>query len=156
MGVPQEVKATYMALVESGLVRYQTLPAAAAPTALVSDGAAAAWAWMANYVQIAAADVIPNPCWLVGATIHTGVVETINGDIAIATGAAGFEVNLAMFHFVSGIPTAVGVSVAGPIWLPYPIKIVGSPRVAANIRKDTAASAAGVSIKLILATAVGT
>jgi len=156
MGVPQEVKATYKALVESGLIRYQTLPAAAAPTALVSDGAAAAWAWMANYVQIAAAAVIPNPCWLVGATIHTGVVETINGDIAIATGAGGAEVDLAMFHFVSGIPTAVGVSVAGPIWLPYPIKIVGSPRVAANIRKSSAASNAGVSIKLILATAVGT
>ncbi|MFA5376666.1 MAG: hypothetical protein WC455_13040 [Dehalococcoidia bacterium] len=156
MGVPQEVKSTYKALVESGLIRYQTLPAGAAPTALPSDAAAAAWAFMANYVQIAAAAVVPNPCWLCGISIHTGVVETFSGDIVIATGAAGFEVDLAMFHVVAGIPTAVGVSVAGPLMLPYPIKIVGTPRIAANLRKSTAASAAGVSIKLILATAVGT
>ena len=155
MGVPQETKSTYKALVESGLIRYQTIPAAGVGIAAVSDGVVAAWAW-SPYVQIVAAAGIPNPCWLVGATIHTGAVETINGDLAIASGAGGAEVDLAMFHFVAGIPTAVGVSVAGPIWLPFPIKIVGAPRLAVRIRKDTAASAAGVTLKLILATAVGT
>lgn len=155
MGVPQEVKSTYKALVESGLIRYQTAPANAAATALVSDGVVAAWAW-APYIQVVAAAAIPNPCWLCGITIHTGVVETWNGDIAVASGAALAEVDLAMFPVVSGIPTAVGVSVAGPTMLPYPILIVGSPRLAVRLRKDTAASAAGCSVKLILATAVGT
>jgi len=155
MGLRQEVAQSFLSLVESGNIRYQTIPAAAVGTALVSDGAAAAWAW-ADYVQICAAAAIPDPCWLCGITIHTGVVETHYGDIAIASGAGGAEVDLAMFSYVAGIPSAVGVSVATPSWLPYPIRIAGSPRLAARIRKDTAASAAGVTLKVILGTAVGT
>lgn len=139
----------YNTIVGSENIR-QTVQPAGAPIAAVSDGAAAAWAWSA-YVELVAADVITDPCWLCGITIHTGVVETFNGDIAIASGAAGAEVDLAVFHVIAGIPTAVGVSVAGPLMLPRPIRIAGSPRLAVRIRKDTAASAAGVSLKAILA-----
>lgn len=154
MSHAQHVKAEFLALIESGNIRYVVQPVGA-PVAAVSDGAAAAWAWSA-YVQIVAAAVITDPSWLCGITIHTGVVETFNGDFAIASGAAAAEVDLAMFHVVGGIPTAVGVSVAGPLLLPYPIKIVGTPRLAVRLRKDTAASAAGVSLKVILAEAIGT
>ena len=150
----QEVDAVFQAAVESNAIRYQTQPVGAG-IAMVSDGAAAAWAWAA-YVQIVAAAVIPNPCWLAGMVIHTGVVETHYGDLAIASGAGAAEVDLAMFPYVADIPTAVGVAVAMPTWLPYPIRIALTPRLAGRIRKSTAASAAGGTIKVILATAVGT
>lgn len=153
MGLRDEVGSLYNEAIESGLIRYTVYPVGA-PIALVSDAAAAAWAWAA-YVQIVAAATIPNPCWLEGFTIHTGVVETFNGDIAIASGAALAEVDLAIEHIVAGIPTAVGVSVAGPIMLRRPIKIVGTPRIAARLRKSTAASLAGVSIKIVVSSAVG-
>ena len=73
MGVPQEVKATYKAIVENGNSKQVVYPVAAG-VAAVSDGAAAAWAWSA-YVQIVAAAVIPNPCWLVGVFLTLPVVE---------------------------------------------------------------------------------
>lgn len=154
MGQKSEIDQIFSAMVNSGSIRITTQPAAAAATALVSDGAAAAWAWAA-YVQIIAAAVLPASAWLLGISIHTGVVETWNGDIAVASGAAAAEVDLAMFHVVSGIPTAVGVSVATPTFLPFPVLIQGSPRMAARIRKDTAASAAGCSLKLIIGANIG-
>jgi len=159
------VKSSYLALVESGNIRYTTAPVAAAPVAVVSDGAVAAWAW-APYIQIVADAVIPAPCWLVGVTMHTVAVESHNADLAIASGAAAAEEDLAMVHY-AGIWPVVGttaalvanavprVVVSSTIWLPYPIRIATSVRLAGRIRKSTAASAAGVSIKLILASAVG-
>lgn len=153
-GLKQQVDQLYLAAIESGNIRYQVQPVGA-PTACISDSSAAAWAWAA-YVQIVAAAVIPTPCWLVGVMIHTGVVETHNGDIAIAIGAAAAEVDIAIIPMVAGIPTAVGVSVAGPYNLPKPIRIVGQPRMACRLRKDTVASLAGVSLKVVLATAIGT
>lgn len=153
MGVPQEVKSTYKALVESGLIRYTVQPVGA-PIAAVSDGAAGAWVWSA-YVQIIAAAVLPNPCWLCGIHVTTPVVEAFLADFAIASGAGGAEVDLAMFHFGSEL-FAVVEGKNTPYYLPYPIQIVGSPRLAVRIRKSTAASAAGATIKALIAAAVGT
>lgn len=156
MSLKSEVDELFLANIESANIRY-TIQPVGAPTALVSDGAAAAWAWAA-YVQIVAAAVIPNPCWLCGITLHTGVVETFSGDIAIASGAPATEVDLAIFHIIAEVGTitpADGISVSQPPLLPYPIKIIGSPRLACRLRKSTAASAAGASLKLILGSAVG-
>ena len=153
MSLPGEVKELYNALLNSGNVRYVAYPVGA-PVAAVSDGAAAAWAWSA-YVQIVAAATIADPCWLVGALCHTGVVETFNGDYAIASGGAGAEADLAIFPVVAGVPTAVGVSVALPFLFPFPIRVAGTPRLAVRLRKDTAASAAGTSLKVLAATALG-
>jgi hypothetical protein len=156
MGLKSNVDQMFVTLVESGNVRYVTQPAAAVGTACVSDAAAAAWAWAA-YVQICAAAVIANPSWLVGILVSTGVVEISDGDIAIASGGAGAEVDLAIFPVSwTHVPTAVGIGVAMPCMLPYPIRIAGSPRLACRVRKATAASASGVSLKVILATAIGT
>ncbi len=153
MGIPQEVKATYKAIVESGNIRQVTYPVAAG-VAAVSDGAAAAWAWSA-YVQIVAAAVIPNPCWLVGVFLTLPVVEAFYGDFAIATGAALAEVDQAIFPFSEQLFAVVeGQNQAQ--YLPFPIKIIGSPRLAVRLRKNTAASAAGCTCKVIVATAVGT
>ncbi|MDD4985406.1 MAG: hypothetical protein PHQ43_06405 [Dehalococcoidales bacterium] len=153
MGLKQEVDQLFNALVESQNVR-QVLHPAGAVVAAVSDGAAAANAWSA-YVQIVAAAVIPNPCWLVGVCLSTPVVEAFISDVAIASGAGAAEVDLAIVHAVSELFAVVeGKSLWLP--LPYPIKIVGSPRLATRIRKSTAASAAGWSLKVAIATGIGT
>jgi len=153
MSAQGNIKATYQALVESGNVRYAAYPVGAG-IAAVSDGAAAAWAWSA-YVQIVAAGTIPNPCWLVGLTYANGAVEDIDADIAIASGAAGAEADLAIIPIRSLLETSVGAGVVTPITLPFAIKIAGSPRIAIRIRKDTAASAAGGTVKIWVATAIG-
>jgi len=153
MSAQGNIKATYQALVESGNVRYAAYPVGAG-IAAVSDGAAAAWAWSA-YVEIVAAGTIPNPCWLVGLTYANGAVEDIDADIAIASGAAGAEADLAIIPIRSLLETSVGAGVVTPIMLPFAIKIAGSPRIAIRIRKDTAASAAGGTVKIWVATAIG-
>ena len=165
MGLKNEVDALYLAQLESGNIRYTVQPLVA-PTAVVSDGVVAAWAW-APYVQICAAAAVANPCWLCGVVIHTAAVEIHNGDIAIASGALAAEVDLAILGY-AGVVAIVGATAAlianaqpvtiasSTIWLPLPIKIIGAPRLAGRVRKSTAASAAGVSLKVILAQAVGT
>jgi len=154
MTLKSEVDQVFLAAVESGNIRYTVEPALALGTLLVSDGVVGAWAW-APYIQVVAAAVIPDPCWLCGISYHTGVVGTIEGDVAVAIGAALAEVDIAIFHIVSGIPTAVGVSVNAPALLPYPIRIVGTPRLAVRLAKSTGAGAEGCSVKVILAQAVG-
>ncbi|MDD5547098.1 MAG: hypothetical protein PHO67_08110 [Candidatus Omnitrophica bacterium] len=65
------------------------------------------------------------------------------------------EVDLAMVHFGSEL-FAVVEGKNTPYMLPHPIRIVGSPRLAVRVRKSTAASLAGASMKLLIAAAVGT
>jgi len=158
MALPQEVRGSFKALVDSGNIRYAAYPVGAG-VAMVSDGAAAAWAWAA-YVQIVVAATITDPSWLLGFLLHTGAVETHYGDLALASGADGAEVDLAIVPFQLGLPAATAnttyLAPALPTWLPYAIKIIGAPRLAGRIRKDTAKSAAGGTLKVIVATAVGT
>ncbi|MDD4986973.1 MAG: hypothetical protein PHQ43_14590 [Dehalococcoidales bacterium] len=152
MGLKAEVDQIFNAVVNSANVRHTVQPVGA-PTAMVSDGAAAAWAWAA-YVQIVAAATIPNPCWLTGVFLTTPVVEAFLSDIAIASGAAAAEVDLAIVHAGEELFAVVeGKS----IWIPlaYPVRIDGSPRLAGRIRKSSAASAAGWSLKVGIAAAVG-
>jgi hypothetical protein len=145
--------ANYLALINSGNIKQVVYPVAA-PTAAISDGAAAAWAWSA-YVQIVAATTIPNPSWLVGVFMSTPTVEAFTADFAIATGAGGAEVDQAIFPFNEQLFAVVeGKSVTQ--FLPYPIRLAGQPRLSVRVRKSSAASAAGVSLKVIIATGVGT
>jgi hypothetical protein len=158
MGLKNEVDAIHNALVSSNNLREVVYPVGVG-VAAVSDAAAAAWAWSA-YVQIVAAGVIANPCWLVGIHAHTNAVETFYGDYAIAIGAALAEVDLAIIPIRSIVVAGTAMLVATwtdvPIYLPYPIKINGSPRLAVRLRKSTAASAAGTTLKVICLTGVGT
>lgn len=158
MGLKTEVDAIYNASVESANTRQVVYPVAAG-VAAVSDGAALAWAWSA-YVQIVAAAVIANPCWLIGIHFHTNAVETFYGDLAIASGAIAAEVDLAIIPVRSILVGVTAMVIATwtdlPIYLPHPIKIVGSPRLAVRIRKSTGASAAGGTLKVICATGLGT
>lgn len=148
-----EIDQLWMALVQSGNIRYTVQPAAAVPTLLVSDAAAAAWAWAA-YVQVVAAAVLPNPCWICGISYSTPTVEAFQSDIAIATGAGAAEVDLAIVSATSEL-FAVVEGKSETITLPYPIRVVGTPRLALRIRKSSAASAAGFSVKVNIAAAVG-
>lgn len=153
MGMRQEIGSLYQALIGSDRVRYAIHPAGAS-IAAVSDGAAAANGWSA-YVQIVAAAVIANPCWLTGVFLHLPVVEAFYGDFAIASGGAGAEVDLALVPFDEQL-FAVVEGKAYFVPLAFPVKITGSPRLAVRVRKNTAASAAGCSLRLQIATAVGT
>lgn len=156
MGEYQQIKGLFQAKLGSTLHRYVVYPAGAVGTAAVSDGAAAAWAWSA-YVQIVAAAAVADPCWLVGILAAVPAVELFQGDLAIATGGAGAEVDIAIIPVYSGgTPTAVGVDIVTPVYLPFPIRINGSPRLAVRVRKSTGASAAGVTLKLCCMTGLGT
>ena len=158
MSFNDKVDQMFLASVESQNVRQVVYPVAAG-VAAVSDGVVAAWAW-SPYVQMVAAAVIASPCWLVGLHFHTNAVETFYGDLAIASGALGAEVDLAIIPVRSilvGITAMVIATLTDlPVLLPKPIKIIGTPRLAVRIRKSTAASAAGGLLKVICLTGLGT
>jgi len=158
MSFNDKVDQMFLANIESQNTRQVTYPVAAG-VAAVSDGVVAAWAW-SPYVQIVAAAVIANPCWLAGIHFHTNAVETFYGDLAIASGAALAEVDLAIIPIRSilvGITAMVIATTTDlPTLLAKAIKIVGSPRLAVRIRKSTAASAAGGTLKVICLTGLGT
>lgn len=157
MGLGSRNAALYNAEIESQNVRQVTFPVGAG-VAAVSDAAAGAWVWSA-YVQIVAAGAIANPSWLVGVHFHTNAVETFYGDLAIASGAAAAEVDLAIVpvrSIVVGITAMVIATLTDlPIFLAQRIKILNSPRLAVRIRKNTGASAAGGVLKVILLTGLG-
>ena len=158
MGLKNEVSGLYLTQLESGNIRQVVYPVGAG-VAAISDGAAILWVWSA-YVQIVAAGAIADPCWLVGIHLHTNAVETFYGDIAIASGAALAEVDLAIIPvrlILVGVTAQEIATVTDlPIFLPQPIKISGTPRLAVRIRKDTGASAAGGILKVICLTGLGT
>jgi len=158
MSFNDKVDQMFLADVESQNTRQVVYPVAAG-VAAVSDGVVAAWAW-SPYVQIVAALAIANPCWLVGIHFHTNAVETFYGDLAIASGDALAEVDLAIIPVRSilvGITAMVIATVTDlPILLAKAIKIGGSPRLAVRLRKSTAASAAGGTLKVICLTGLGT
>jgi len=159
MSIKNEIDALHLGNVESQNMRQVVYPAAAVGTAVISDGAAVAWAWAA-YVVMVVAGTIADPCWLCGIHFHTNAVETFYGDVAIAIGAVGFEVDLAIIPvrsiFVGATAQLDATLTDLPILLPVPIKIVGSPALSARIRKDTGVSAAGGTVKAICLTGLGT
>jgi len=158
MSLKSEVDQIFLASVESGNVRQVVYPVAAG-VAAVSNGVVAAWVW-SPYVTIVAAAAITDPCWLCGIHFHTNAVETFYGDLAIATGAAAAEVDLAIIPVRSILVGITAMVIATwtdlPILLPTAIRIAGSPRLAVRIRKSTAASAAGGTLKVICLTGLGT
>jgi hypothetical protein len=142
-----------------GSVRYQVWPDAAAGAPVVNIAGApenVAWVWSqtATSQNIIAAANIPSPCWLVGFTIVqcTWAAATTYGDIQFCSGALAAEVWLAIVPVLAGVETAIGLGGKAPIYFPYPIKLVGSPRIGARIRNATAGIATGLVVKVITAT----
>jgi hypothetical protein len=163
MALPQEIRSIYQAKVNSGNIRYSVLPDAAAGAAIVNIAGApenVAWVWSqtATSQQIAANCGGLDPCWLAGLTVvqSTWVAATTYGDIQVGTGALAAEVWLAIFTVLAGVETAIGLGMKIPIFLPYPIRIAGNPRLCARIRNSTGGIATGCSVKVSLASLVGT
>lgn len=156
MALAQQVQQNFLALVNSGNIRRVVIPAGA-PVAIVSDGAAGANAYAA-WVQIVAAAVITDPSWLGGITILQSTLAAADlADLNIGSGAAAAEVSLAEFAYF--LELAAGAGIVRPVVsyeMRYAIRVGGAPRIAGRIRKASAASATGVTPKVIFYTAVGT
>ena len=161
MGLPQEVRMNFNALVNSGNVRYQVWPDAAAGAAVVNVAGApenVAWVWSqtATSQVVIAVTTIPDPCWLLGIQVLTcsWAAATTYGDIQICSGGVGAETWLAILPIAATVTAAMAMP--NPIWLPFPIRLAGRPALGARIRNNTGAIATGVVIKAITASAVGT
>ncbi len=160
MGEFPQLKALYQAYLGSTLQKYNVTPGAAALGATgvqaISDGGAATQVWSA-YVTVIAAATIPDPCWLVGAIFWLAITDApLNCDFAIASGGAGSEVDLVELPVVAYVPTAVGMGAIPSCYLPFPIKLLGQPRLSVRIRKLSAAGVQGMTCKLIIMTGLGT
>ncbi len=154
-GVGPAVNNSYNRLVQSNGMRLVRYPTAIAGVNIVSDGAAAATAYPALWTQVVAAAVIANPIWIAGIVLGTPVVEAFYGDITIGTGALAAEVTIATIPVGSDLFPVIEWS-HPIIWLQELIQVIGTPRLVVNIRKNTAASAAGYNNCAVLAyTGVG-
>jgi hypothetical protein len=149
----------HRALVESGNIRYTAYPIGAA-VAIVSDGAAAAWAYPAAnlHVVLQAAGLLPaDPCWFCGvAILQDNLENACFADLAIGFGPDGAGIDRAEFPFYKDVAAGAGVTQYKVIsWLPHPIRIVGNPIVSGRIRKSSAASGVGITCKVLIATFIG-
>ena len=157
MGLTQEVQQSYLALVNTGNIRRVMIPAGVV-VAIVSDGAAAANAYAAR-VAIVAAAVIADPCWLGGVTILQDTLANADyADLQIGTGTVAVPiVDLAEFSFYKDVAAGAGVTQFKQSYeMQYAIRIAGAPGLVGRIRKASAASATGISPKVITYTLVGT
>lgn len=159
MGVPQEVKSSYLALVQSGNIRYQCLPAAEVPCAV------GAWA------QLFAAAASPAvPWWIVGFKVScaTGLVAEQGWRVSIGYGGADGAAIAAGTIVVTAWPfTLQGAAAAAmgaleAVILPFPVRVpvdIVDPgsRMAYSVVDNPVGGAVGLtSCRVIIATAVGT
>ena len=159
MALKSEVDQLWFALVESGNLRENAYPIGAG-VAVVSDGAAAAWAYPgANlHVVIQAAGLLPaDPCWLVGVAFLANNLEVACfADLAIGFGADAAGIDRAEFPFYNEL--AAGAGVVAPVHIArcLPIRIPGNPIVSGRIRKSSAFSGVGITVKVLIASGLGT
>lgn len=145
----------WLALVNSGNLRYQALPAAAVP---IADDAA----WDELFAAAGAPAV---PYWLCGFTYNfaTGGVVAEHSELVDigwggADGAAVAPANVIVTNFpvcVSAVALALGPF--GPFWttLPFPVRIPASSRMAARIAASPTGGVAFTDFRVVLATALG-
>ena len=158
MGLPSQVQSIFLALLESTNVRYQTQPAAAVGITIADD---AAWD------EIFDSTVVTVDYWICGLqSIILDVAADAGLMVDVGTGGAnGAAVaptttvitNFSVFEDYHQV-TAVGVR-GGRIpidWLPFPIRVAASTRVAARIASSPTGTDAIDQFYVILATAVGT
>ena len=159
MSLKSEVDEIFAALVESGNIRETVYPIGA-PVAIVSDNAAAAWDYPAAdlHIEIQAAGLLPaDPCWLVGVVfLANDLAVGCFADLAIGIGADAPGIDRAEFSFYNELAAAAGV--VAPVFASRctPIKIEGNPRLAGRIRWSAIPGVQGISVKVIIATAIGT
>lgn len=156
MGLAQQVQQVFIAGLNSSNQRRVVIPAGAA-VAVVSDGAAAANAY-APSIQIVAAAVLTDPTWLGGVEILFNDLEAAcYADLNIGTGIAPAITSLAEFSYFNEL--VAGAGIVHPVVsyeMKYPIIVTGSPGLVGRIRKSSAASAKGITPKVIFYNALGT
>ena len=154
-----DITALLASKVNSQNVRYEVHPAGAG-VAIVSDGVAAAWAFPGAdaHVEIVAAAIITAPCQIAGLFILANTLEAAcYADIAIGVGPDGADIDRFIASYFSELAPAAGV-VRPVVFVPapYPVRVATSLRLSGRIRKSSVASGVGVTVKVLLATAVGT
>lgn len=154
-GLKSEVDQIFNAVVESANIRYQALPVAEVP---IADDAA--WDQL-----FAAAGAPAVPFWLVGFTYNIASGDIVEEDTLLVDlgwggvdGAAIAAANVILTNFpvcVSAVALALGPFGPFSEWLPYPVRIPASSRMAARIADSPVGTAAFTSFRVILATVVG-
>jgi len=135
----QYIKMIWQALIGSETIRQGVYPTSADGVAAlaVTLTAAAAWTWGA-WAQIVAATAAK--CQIESFTLENIVGGPLQGEVAIASGAGGFEVELGRWPVVS------------PYYrLAKPIEVQAGVRLAARLRTSTGV-ADTVDIKLCVTT----
>lgn len=156
MSLPNQVKSSFQALVESGNIRYASWPVAG--IAIADDAA---------YDEIVVAGAGPGaavPCWLCGFSfgVATGlIVAEIGYEFTMGTGGVAGDGNAPTVVLVtdwavnfSAVAAALGPFTIPTQIFPKPIKIAAGARIAAAY--TTLVGAAAITrFRVILATAVG-
>lgn len=157
MGGPyQNAKSTFLALVESGRIRYQTLPVNG--VAIADDGA---WDQL-----FAAAGAPAVDYWLCGFAhnVATGLLlaeDQLLIDVGWGglDGAAVAAANVIVTNWpinFTAVALALGPTSVPNQLLPYPVKIPAASRMAARIATSPVGGVAVTGFCAILATAIGT
>ena len=158
MGLKALVSRNFLALVETGNIRYQALPAAEVPCAV------GVWA------QLYAANASPAvPHWLVGFQmgVATGIVVQQSWRVSVGYGGADGAAVAAGTVIVTNWPLivigAAAAAMGGMLtgMLPYPVKIPvdivdpGSRMAYTVVDNPVGGAVAATSFRVILATAIG-
>lgn len=152
-GPYQNAKSTFLAMVESGRIRYTALPVAIVPIA--DDG---------NWDQLFAAAGAPAVnYWLCGFaySIASGIAADTSLLVDVGWGGldggavAAANVILTNWPVSLTADAAVGKAAFSNEMMPYPVKIPGGSRMAARIASSPTGTAAFVEFRVILATVVG-
>ena len=153
MGLREEVQSSYMALVESGNVRYQTQPAAAVGITIADD---AAWD------EIFDSTIVTVNFWLMGiqaiilgAGADVGLLVDVGSGGADGAAVAAATTLIADMSVFIDWASTVGSIVPPIIWLPIPIRVPASTRIAARIASSPTGTDVIDQFYVMLATAVG-
>ncbi len=149
-----KVRGAYNALVNSGAIRYEGLPAAAVA---IADGG--------GFVQLfTAANAPQTDYWLCG--FNYGITPVLVVDVSLlicigwggADGAAIAPDNVVVADWPIGITAgaaALGPAALGIEMLPYPVKVPAAQRMAVEIDASPIGTTAFTDFNVIVATLVG-
>lgn len=153
MSLAQMEKATYLAEVDSGRIRYVGLPTAAVP---IADDT--------NYDQLFTAANAPQvPYWLCGIQ---AAIFACAADVSLLVcvgyggldGAAVVPTTLVLVQYpiiIAAEAAALGSNYTQIHWLPYPVRIPAAQRMAARIDVSPTGTDVIDEFRVILATVVG-
>ncbi|MDO9579929.1 MAG: hypothetical protein Q7J06_05105 [Bacteroidales bacterium] len=154
MGLKALVSRNFLALVETGNIRYQCLPVAIVP---IADDAA----WDELFAAAGAPAVDYWLCgisfnWATGIAAETSLLVDVGwgGVDGIAVAAENVILTNWPVTLTAGA-AAVGPDTHPPIMLPFPVRIPASSRMAARIASSPTGTLAFTDFRVILATAVG-